>query len=75
MTQDTEKQSTSFLESKFWKVVLVLLAAVLMFGGPTYAQYAVGLALGYFAAIAVGGVLFVAGLVLLLFLVRKKVIT
>jgi hypothetical protein len=77
MTEDNEEeQAGGFLESKFWKVAMIFLAALLIFVGPTYVPYLLGLVgVDYFVTIAVGGVLFVVGIVLMLFLVRKKIIT
>jgi hypothetical protein len=64
------------ISSKFWRVFLVLVAAFLIFAGPTYVSYVLSdvLKINYVASIVAGLVLFGAGLVLIMFLVRKKII-
>ncbi len=64
------------ISSKFWRVFLVLVAAVLIFAGPTYFSYVLSsvLKIDYVASIVAGLVLFGAGLALMMFLVRKKII-
>ena len=65
------------LRSEFWKTLLTVLAAFLAFAGPTYMVYVLRniLKIGYFVSIASGIVLFVAGLVLIWYLIRKKIIS
>lgn len=65
------------LSSKFWKTLLTVLAAFLTFAGPTYIVYALIniMKIDYFVSIASGIVLFVAGLVLIWYLIRKKIIS
>jgi hypothetical protein len=79
MTEDNEDMEVSgtFLESKFWRVVTLIIAVLLIFIGPTYIPYLLANVLGidYFASIGVGLVLFIVGLVLLIYLIRKKVVT
>jgi uncharacterized membrane protein YgdD (TMEM256/DUF423 family) len=67
----------SGIESKFNRIALTVVAALLIFVGPTYVPYllADALNLDYVASISVGGVFFVVGLVMLIWLIRKKVIT
>jgi hypothetical protein len=64
------------LSSKFWRVFLVLVTVFLIFAGPTYISYVLSnvLKINYIASIVTGLVLFVVGLVLMVFLVRKKII-
>ena len=63
------------LNSKFWRTFLTLIAVVLIFAGPTYVTYALNaLNIAYLASVIVGIVLFAVGLVLLFYLIRKKVI-
>jgi hypothetical protein len=64
------------LDSKYWRVFLVILASALTFGGP-YAAYILvtALELSYLISTSAGFVLFAAGLILLWILIRKKVIT
>ncbi|MCW3993376.1 MAG: hypothetical protein NWE85_02275 [Candidatus Bathyarchaeota archaeon] len=65
------------LSSKFWKTLLTVLAAFLTFAGPTYMVYLFRniLKIDYFVSIASGIVLLVAGLVLIWYLIRKKIIS
>ncbi len=74
----SENKSSSMidLESKFWRTTLLLLAVVLIFVGPTYVPLEMTdlLKIDYVVSIVTGGVLLVVGLLLLWFLVRKKVI-
>jgi hypothetical protein len=76
MTENIENVQVSGLDSKFMKVALTIVAVFLLFVGPTYIPFLLSdsLHVDYFASIAVGAVLFVVGLVLLVFLIRKKVI-
>jgi hypothetical protein len=64
------------LNSRFWRVSLTLLAALLTFGGP-YVVLAVFkvLDLDYAISLVSGFIVFVVGLALLMFLVRKRVIS
>jgi len=63
--------------SKFWKTLLTVLAAFLTFAGPTYIVYVLMniLKIDYFVSMTSGIVLFVAGLVLIWYLIRKKIIS
>ncbi len=72
------KKSFGFdLNSKFWKTFLTLLAMGLMFAGPTYAVLALWrvLDLDYALSVVSGFSLFVVGFALLLFLIKRKVIS
>ena len=77
MTKDEENVSVTGIYSKFWRITLVIVSMLLIFVGPTYLPYAMVdvLKIGYLTSIGVGFVLFVAGMLLMLFLVRKKLIT
>jgi hypothetical protein len=78
MTENQDSATgTGLLESKFWRVFLILIAALMIFMGATYVPYMLSdaLKLDYYASIGVGFVVFLIGLVLMLYLVRKKVIT
>jgi hypothetical protein len=71
------KSSGGFdLSSKFWRTFLVLVAAVLIFAGPTYVPYLLVdfLNVNYVASIVSGLVLLIIGLVLMGYLIRKKII-
>lgn len=72
-----DKSSGGFdLSSKFWSVFLVILAVLLIFVGPTYVPYLLVdlLKVDYVASAVSGFVLLLIGLVLIWYLVRKKVI-
>jgi len=74
--QKTGGSSRLDLSSKYWKAFLVVLAAILTFGGP-YAVYVLAnvLELRYVISASVGFVLFAVGLILIWYLIRKKVIS
>jgi len=65
------------LSAKFWKTVLTVLAAFLTFAGPTYMVYIFIniMKIDYFVSITSGIVLFIAGLALIWYLIRKKIIS
>jgi len=65
------------LSSNFWKIFLVVLAVFLTFAGPTYVVYALlhVLKMDYFVSMASGFALFIVGLVLLWYLIKRKVIS
>lgn len=75
MTQ-TENLQVSGMDSKFSKIALTLVTVLLIFAGPTYVPYLLtSVGLEYFASIGLGLVLFIVGLAMLIYLIRKKVIT
>jgi hypothetical protein len=65
------------VSSKFWRVLLVIVAVFLIFAGPTYVSYLLFniLNVNYVASIVSGFALFIVGLFLMWFLIRKKIIT
>jgi len=65
------------VSSKFWRVLLVIVAVFLIFAGPTYISYLLFniLNVNYVASIVSGFALFIVGLFLMWFLIRKKIIT
>jgi hypothetical protein len=65
------------VNSKFLKVLLIIVTVVLIFAGPTYVPYVLStiLNLNYVASMVSGFVLFIVGLFLTFFLIRKKIIT
>ncbi len=71
------KPSVSRMESKYFKLVLVIVAGLLTFAAPTYLVYflANGLDLSFTISMLSGLALFFIGLGLVWFLVRKEVIT
>ena len=64
------------MDSKFMKILLVLTSVFLIFVGPTYVSYVLAkvLNLNYFAVIIIGFILFLSGLFLMYFLIKKKII-
>jgi len=80
MTEKKEQSRSTRLNlnSKFWKTFLVILAAFLTFAGPTYVVYAVFLKIlkmDYAVSMASGFALFIVGLVLIWYLIKRKVIS
>ncbi len=65
------------LESKFTKIILIVVTVFLIFVGPTYIPFLLFNVLNveYFASIGVGLVLLIVGILMMLFLIRKRVIT
>jgi len=74
--QKTAGLSRLDLGSKYWKAFLVVLAAILTFGGP-YAVYVLVnmLKLSYVISVTAGFALFAVGLILIWYLIRKKVVS
>ena len=58
------------------RVALTIVSVFLIFVGPTYIPYLMSdvLKVDYVASIIFGALLFIVGLVMLVFLIRKKVI-
>lgn len=65
------------VSSKFSRVLLITVTVLLIFVGPTYIPYLLSdvLNVNYVASVVTGFALFIAGLLLMWFLVRKKIIT
>jgi hypothetical protein len=65
------------VNSKFMRVFLILLSVFLIFAGPTYISYVLfdALKVNYVASVVSGFALFIVGLLLMLLLIRKKIIT
>ena len=76
MTEKNENVQVSGIDSKSMKILLTVFAVFLIFVGPTYIPYLLSdiLHVDYIASVAVGAVLFIVGLVMLVYLIRKKVI-
>jgi hypothetical protein len=76
MTENNETQQVSGIDSKFMKISLTVFAVFLIFVGPTYIPYLLAdiLKVDYVASVAVGAVLLILGLVMLFYLIKKKVI-
>jgi hypothetical protein len=80
MTEKMERgKSTRFdLNSRFWKTFLLVLAVLLTFAGPTYIVYVVFLRIlniDYIVSMVSGLALFVVGLGLLWYLIKRKIIS
>jgi len=75
MTED-ESAGMFDLDSKFMRTTLLIVTVLLIFAGPTYVPYVMNsiLNINYVASVLVGLVLLIVGVVLLWFLVRKKII-
>jgi hypothetical protein len=65
------------VSSKFMRVLLIIVTVILIFAGPTYFSYLLFniLDVNYIASVVSGFILFFAGLLLMWFLIRKKIIT
>ena len=76
MTEDNENVQISGFESKFMKVAMTIVAVFLIFIGPTYIPFLLSdvLKVDYITSIGLGAVLFIVGLMVLVYLIRKKVI-
>jgi len=77
LNEKKEKSPSIDLSSRFWRTLLTMLAALLIFAGPTYTVLVLwrALDLDYALSIASGFLLFVIGLALLLFSIRRKIIS
>jgi uncharacterized membrane protein len=76
--KNKSRTSTRFdLSSKSLKTFLVVLAAFLTFAGPTYVPYMFlnVLKINYAVSMAFGFALFVVGLMLMRYLIKRKVIS
>jgi len=78
MTEGEETGSSGLidLESKFWRTTLLIVSVLLIFAGPTYVPYVLNsiLNLNYVASIVTGIVLLTVGLLMMWYLIRKKII-
>ena len=73
---ENENLKVTGIYSKFWRVTLVIFSMLLIFVGPTFVPLLLTKAkAGYDTSIGIGFVLFIAGLGLMMFLIRKKLIT
>lgn len=77
-----EKQESKTVEkigsdSKLMKTFLVILAAFLTFAGPTFVVYALlnMLKMDYTISMASGFILFIVGLILIWYLIRKQTVS
>jgi hypothetical protein len=76
MTENNENIQDSGIDSKFMKIALTVVAVFLIFVGPTYIPYLLSdiLKINYIASVAVGLVLLIVGLLMVFYLIKKKVI-
>jgi hypothetical protein len=76
MTQEKTPANKVFMSSKYVKMLLVILMAFLLFGGP-YLVYVINnlLEMRFLYAAIAGAASIVLGLVLMWYLIRAKVIT
>ena len=76
MGQETKETRTGMMGSKYWKMLLVILAGVFTFGAP-YVVYIANKLLkrGIFFSFTGGFVSLVIGLVLIWYLIRSKAIS
>ena len=79
MTEKKQKSKSTRLDlnSKFWKTFFIVLAVFLTFAGPTYIVYALlnAFKINYFVSMASGFALFIVGVVLIWYLIKRKVIS
>jgi hypothetical protein len=82
MTEKKQKSKSRIsirldLSSKFWKTFIVILAVFLTFAGPTYIVYALlnVLKMDYVVSMVSGFALFIVGLVLIWYLIKRKIIS
>jgi hypothetical protein len=76
MTKDNESVEVESI-SKFNKITLTIVAAVLIFVGPTYVPAVLSdtLKMDYVISVVIGAVLFILGLAVLIYLIRRRVVT
>ena len=80
MAQDKKENKTpgkAILTSGSWRTLLIILAALLTFAGPTYVVYAFNsvLKIDYAISVVSGFVLFIVGLAIIWYLIKQKVVT
>jgi uncharacterized membrane protein HdeD (DUF308 family) len=76
MTENETEMEVSG-ESKFTPIILTIMSVLLIFVGPTYIPYLVAdiAHAGNVVADVIGFVLFIAGIGLLVYVLRKKIVT
>jgi hypothetical protein len=77
MTEINETEVEVSGESKFTQAMFLIISVFLIFVGPTYIPYLIAdvAKAGALAADVVGFLLFLAGIGLLVFVLRKKIVT
>jgi len=73
----TKIQETMFAESKFMRIFLMIICALLIFAGPTYVPYILAdiLGLNYVASLVIGLALFAVGIFMIVYLAKKKILS
>lgn len=73
----TQNEENNFISSKFGRTLLTIITVLLIFAGPTYVIYGLTVLLNVnlAASFATGFILFIIGLVMMRFLVQKKIIS
>ena len=76
MSEETKETETGLMSSKYWKLLLVVLAGLFTFGAP-YVVYLASTVLkrGIFFSFSGGFLSLIIGLFLIWYLIRNKVIT
>ena len=75
MPEDKQQTKAPITGSKYMKMLLVLIMALLLFGGPYGAYTFINvLHINYLAATVGGFAMVIAGLVLMWYLIRNKII-
>jgi hypothetical protein len=77
LTEQEPKKKAGFFNSKYWKMLLVLVMALLLFGAPyaTYISFFVVMKRHFLISTMLGFGAVVLGLLLMWYLIRTKVIT
>jgi|GEM_PF-1134127 len=76
MAKETKETRTGMMSSKYWKLLLIILAGLFTFGAP-YVVYIASsfLKRGIFFSFAGGFVSLIIGLLLIWYLIKSKVIS
>jgi hypothetical protein len=76
MTEEKQQTRTGFLSSKYWRMILVLIMGVLLFGAPYFVYVFIEvLKVRFLISTIVGVAAVFVGLLLMWYLIKKKVIT
>ena len=74
MTETEEMEVGGY--SKLTRISMIVISMLLIFGGPTYVPYFMSkVSIDATASAGIGAILFIVGIVFMIFLVNKKVIT
>ncbi len=73
---ETEQTVNVGSYSKLTKVSTMIISMLLIFGGPTYVPYAMSqVGINDYVQVGVGGALFLVGILFLMYIVNKKIVT